>query len=127
MVSCSGKTSPVSPTGSSANEEITPQISNEEVPVLPTTSQVATFSDNLWVKIDSPVDGAVVNVPEMEMTGTAAIGTTLTINDDILYLESDEHFSDDLVLIEGENLIEIIGSDAYGNEVSIYITVYCEP
>jgi hypothetical protein len=61
------------------------------------------------------------------VTGKAAIGTTLTINDDILYIENDEHFSDVLTLVEGENLVEVIGSDADGNEVSLYITVYYEP
>lgn len=113
-------------TSTSSIEDTQPLSPTEESTIPPTAIYVSAGED-LWVEIDSPADGAVVTVPQVEVTGKAAVGTTLTINDDILYLENDEHFSDQLNLVEGANLIEVLGSDMVGNEVSLNITVYYEP
>jgi hypothetical protein len=128
---CAGTTSSVTPAAqpitSAPSVTETPFQSPTEEPTASPTALYVSANANLWVEIDSPADGAVVNVPQLEVTGKAAVGTTLTINDNILYLENGEHFSDILTLVEGENLVEVIGSDADGNEVSLYITVYYEP
>jgi hypothetical protein len=128
---CARTASSVTPTAqpitSAPSVTETPFQSPTDEPTVSPTALYVSANENLWVEIDSPADGAVVNVPQVEVTGKAAVGTTLTINDDILYIENDEHFSDVLTLVEGENLIEIVGSDADGNEVSLYITVYYEP
>ena len=131
LSACAGTASSVTPiaqpiTGAPSVTETPFQSPTDEPTVSPTALYVSANA-NLWVEIDSPADGAVVNAPQLEVTGKAAGGTTLTINDDILYIENDEHFSEVLTLVEGENLIEVIGSDADGNEVSLYITVYYEP
>lgn len=87
----------------------------------------ASANETLWVKIISPEDGAVVDDPEIAITGEAAPGTVLTINDNILYIENDEEYTVRVMLLQGANLIEIIGSNQAGDEVTLYMTVYYEP
>jgi uncharacterized protein YfaP (DUF2135 family) len=104
---------------------------NEQNPALSTNTpavvQGSTEDGALWVKIDEPLDGAVVNTAQIDLKGHAAVGTTISINDDIQYLESSEEFTTKLNLTSGSNLIEIVASDVQGNEVDLYLTVYYEP
>ena len=93
----------------------------------PTVVQGSTVDGALWVKIDEPLDGAVVNTAQIDLKGHAAVGTTISINDDIQYLESSEEFTTKLNLTTGSNLVEIVASDVQGNEIDLYLTVYYEP
>lgn len=92
----------------------------------PTTLE-ASIDDKLWIKIDEPQDGVVVNTPQVELKGHASIDTVITINDEILYLENSQDFTTTLNLSSEANLFEIIASDIHGNELTLYLTVYCEP
>lgn len=86
-----------------------------------------TSSSTLWVKILEPLDDSVVNSSQVELKGQAPIGTTITINDAIVYTESSQDFSVTLSLLNGANLFEIIASDVNNNELTLYLTVYYEP
>lgn len=86
-----------------------------------------TSSSTLWVKILEPLDDSTVNSSQVELKGQAPIGTTITINDAIVYTESSQDFSVTLNLVNGANLFEIIASDINNNEVTLYLTVYYEP
>ncbi|HEY4579598.1 MAG TPA: hypothetical protein VIG89_01065 [Candidatus Acidoferrales bacterium] len=83
-------------------------------------------SGSLVVTILSPLDGAEVNVPEVEVAGTAPAETTITANDEILVVDATGRFSVTLPLEPGLNLIEIVASDLAGNEVSAELTVVYE-
>lgn len=87
----------------------------------------ASRADELWMKIDEPQDGAVVNTPQIELKGQATTDTVITINDEILYVESNQEFATMLNLSSGANLYEIIASDIQGNELTLYLTIYYEP
>jgi hypothetical protein len=93
----------------------------------PEPIQAASTDGKLWVKIDQPTDGEVLNTTPVMLKGSAPVGTTLTINDDILYLENVEDFTSTLNLTIGVNLIEIVASDVLGNELDLFLTVYYEP
>ncbi len=69
----------------------------------------------------------MVDSSDLEIRGSASTRTVITINDDILYVESGEKFSDNVELNEGANIIEIVASDDIGNEVQLFLTVYFEP
>jgi hypothetical protein len=88
---------------------------------------VESADASLWIKIDYPEDGAVVDSPELEIRGSASNGTVISINDDILYVETGETFLDKIDLDEGANIIEIVASDDTGNEVQLFLTIYFEP
>ena len=112
-------------TASTGTEE---QANIESTPALTSTAIVVESPDEvLWIKVDYPDDGAVVDSSDLEIRGSASTGTVITINDDILYVESGEKFSDTIQLGEGANLIEIVASDTIGNEVQLFMTVYFEP
>ena len=63
----------------------------------------------------------------MDVVGTAAEGTVLTINDEILYLETGGDFSVTLGLLQGPNTITITASDLEGNELSGALIIFHEP
>jgi hypothetical protein len=120
LASCSSPS-----TESKGTEE---QADFESTPALTSTAIVVESPDEvLWIKIDYPEDGAVVDASELEIRGSASTGTVISINDDILYVESGEKFSDIIQLDESANLIEIVASDDIGNEIQLFLTVYYEP
>jgi hypothetical protein len=81
----------------------------------------------LWLQVLSPLDGVVVNTPQVDVIGLAPAGTVLSINDDILIVGADGQFKTTLSLEEGPNLIEFVASDEAGNQTSLILTVVYEP
>jgi hypothetical protein len=62
----------------------------------------------------------------MEIVGQAPAGAVVSINDDILIVGSDGQFKSTVSLEEGPNVIEIIASDASGNEAYLLLSVFYE-
>lgn len=77
----------------------------------------------LSVVIESPADGAVVNQSPLQINGWADPQTVLTIDDTIVLIEQDRHFSVHVDLAEGINIIEMIASDRDENQEIFYLTV----
>ena len=90
---------------------------------LPSTQAVGT----LWLQVLSPQDETVVNTPQVEVIGTAPVGAVVTVNEDILIVNTDGQFKSIVSLEEGPNLIEILASDEDGNETSLLLTITYEP
>ena len=84
-------------------------------------------SGTLWLQILAPLDEAVVNTSEVDVIGSAPAGSVISVNDEILIVGADLHFTVPVTLEEGPNLIEIIASDENGNELSVLLTVTYEP
>ncbi len=95
-------------------------------PAGPSTGQPSN-SGPVSLEVLSPLDGAVVNTPQIEVSGMASAGAVVTVNDNILLVGADGQFKTILALDEGPNLIEIIASNDTGNETSVEITVTYEP
>jgi hypothetical protein len=81
----------------------------------------------LGLKILSPENDAVVNLPQVEVKGTAPVGLVITINDDIILVDETGVFSATVPLEEGPNEIQIVASDVDGNEASLELIVTYEP
>ncbi len=81
----------------------------------------------LRLKILSPEPNAVVNVPQVNVTGQGTPGAVVTLNEAILIIDATGAFSVTLSLVEGPNLIEIEASDASGNGTYLELTVTYEP
>ena len=96
---------------------------------LPVTDDLPTplVSGDLWLQILSPLDEAVVNLPQVSIEGRAPAETVLSINDEILIVGDDQQFKILLALEEGPSLIEILASDLQGNQISLTLTVIFEP
>ena len=68
-----------------------------------------------------------MDVPQVDVSGSAPAGTVISVNDDVLIVGADQQFKTSVPLEEGPNLIEIIASDENGNEASALLTVTYEP
>ncbi len=81
----------------------------------------------LGLRILSPEDNSVVHVPQVEVAGTAPADLVVTINDDIVLVDETGTFSATIPVEEGPNLIQIVASDAEGNEANVDLVVTYEP
>jgi hypothetical protein len=102
-------------------------IPTTDIQPAPTIINAPDTSGTLWLQILSPEDEAVVNIPQVDVMGSAPAGAVITVNDDILIVGNDQQFKTTISLDEGPNLIEIIASDDNGNEMPILLTVTYEP
>jgi len=99
-----------------------------DVTVTPVPSADATEPAlGFGLQVLSPQDEAVVNIPQVDVTGLAPAGAVISINDEILIVAADGQFKTTISLDEGPNLLEIVGSDENGNEAAIILTVTYEP
>ncbi len=87
----------------------------------------STGSGALNLVILSPLDGAVVNTPNVEIAGQAPAGSVISIGDDLLIVGPDGLFKQVVTLEEGPNVIEIIASDSNGNESFVLLGIFYEP
>ncbi len=84
-------------------------------------------SGTLWLQVLSPQDDSVIDTPQVDVIGSAPAGTVISIDDAILLVGDDQQFKTTVTLDEGPNLIEVVASDADGNETSLLLTVTYEP
>jgi hypothetical protein len=81
----------------------------------------------LRIQLFSPQDEEVFDVPQIEVSGKAPVGTVISINDQIIVVSGNGDFSVPVLLEEGPNVIELVASDLDGNELDIMLTVVYEP
>lgn len=65
----------------------------------------------------------MVNAPQVEITGQAAPGTVITFDDEIVIVDQSGQFAVTVPLDEGPNAIQMVASDAEGNETTFELTV----
>ena len=95
--------------------------------LIPPTQASTSQTSGLWLQISAPLDEAVVNTPQVDVTGSAPAGAVISVNEQILLVGPDQQFRTSVSLEEGLNLIEIVASDENGNEMSTLLTVTYEP
>ena len=94
----------------------------------PTVSaSILVTAGPLSVSITSPVNDAVVNTPQVVLSGTAPPDTVITIDDTIVVVDASGQFSTTIVLDVGPNELAIQASDPAGNETSSQLVVTYEP
>ena len=84
-------------------------------------------SGALWLRLFTPQDDQVVTTAQITVEGQAPAETVIGVNDQISVVGSDQSFSIPVILKEGPNVIEIIASDVYGNEIDLVLTVVYDP
>jgi hypothetical protein len=135
LTACTPTPTTIPPAISTSNEPVA-------VPVTPTlpvvistpliqpteiASTVSDLSGNLWLQVISPQDEAIVDTAHVEVIGSAPAGAVISVNDEIMLVPDDGEFQAVVSLEDGPNLIEIIASDASGNETSLLLTVTYDP
>ncbi len=107
-------------------------LSTSPSPILSTTPLIsmpatATSQDGaISLSILSPVDGAVVNQPNLTVKGKTAPLASVYVNDLELNADSQGNFSTTIILIEGDNLIYFLAHDNVGDAVELEVTVTLE-
>jgi hypothetical protein len=81
----------------------------------------------LRVTILAPADEAVVSVPQVDVSGLAPAGSVITLNDTLVVVDASGQFSATLPLQEGPNQLDIVASDADGNQASTQLIVTYDP
>ncbi len=79
------------------------------------------------LQVASPQDGAVVNTPQLQVSGAASPGAVVTVNDNVLIVGADGSFSTTISLDMGPNLVEIIASNDSGDSKTLDLTVTYQP
>jgi len=101
------------------------------LPASPTAVNLQGFAEYtsgpLWVHLFSPQDEAIVQTPQISITGQAPAETVISLNDDIYVVSADQSFNIPVDLEEGPNALEFVASDLAGNEVAFILTVTYEP
>jgi len=120
-------TTPNSPSAIPASSVPQDVIPTTIIQPTPTVASAPVTSGSLWLQVLSPQDEAVINIPQVDVIGSAPAGTVVSINDEILIVSDDQQFKITVSLDEGPNLIEIVASDENGNEMSLLLTVTYEP
>jgi glucodextranase-like protein len=92
-----------------------------------TSAPPASNAGPLTLQVLSPQDNAVVNTPQITVSGVSSPGAVVSVNDDILVADATGQFQDLVMLSEGLNLIEVVASDTSGTEISAELTVTYEP
>jgi len=127
LVACSPTPTVTSIPTDIANETISTAIPENVSPTPNVPPTAISAEAGLWLQVLSPLDETVVNAPQVDVLGSAPAGTVISVNDVILIVGADGQFKTTVPLEEGPNLIEIIASDADGNEASALLTVTYEP
>jgi hypothetical protein len=124
------------PTPTPAPVEPTQAVATQAAPASPVPTEAPTemaaplplfTPEPTLIQILSPLDGAVVNTPQVEIVGTAPIGAVVSVDDAILIVGSDGQFKITVTLVEGPNVIEIIASEASGNQGYALLGIFYEP
>jgi hypothetical protein len=78
-------------------------------------------------KLLSPLDGEVVDQPEVDLKGSTNLDAVMTVNDDVYLLTGGEDFSIPISLVEGPNSLEIVVSDYAGEEIDQVLGITYQP
>ena len=77
--------------------------------------------------ITAPADETVVSVPQVDVIGQAPPEAVISVNDSVVVVGPSGHFSATVPLQDGPNELEILVSDADGNQASTRLIVTYVP
>ncbi len=78
------------------------------------------------LQVTTPQDSAVVNTPQVQVSGAASPGAVVSVNDTVLIAGADGSFSTTVSLQPGPNLVEVIASSTSGDTKTVDLTVTYE-
>ena len=94
---------------------------------LPTATTVPTASPTplppLGLDVRGPADGSSVSSDAVVVHGSTSPGATVTINGAAVSVATDGEFRAEVALSPGDNTIEIVAANAFGDRESVVLTV----
>ena len=80
------------------------------------------------LSLDSPVDGLMTETPSVTVSGTTEPGAALNANGISAAVDSEGSFSCEIAVVEGENTITVVATDASDNSATVSVSVtYVNP
>ena len=79
------------------------------------------FGPDVW--FTSHTDGQVVYSPRLTLEGNARNAAWLSLNDRQIYTDDEGHWSEKLILSEGESIMRALVRDRFGRESSENIRI----
>jgi hypothetical protein len=104
-----------------------PTIIVPEIPPTLAVSTTPTPASNFPLTIDTPRDGETVSTSPWLVVGQTQPGALVSVNDAVGFANDEGRFSLPAVLLPGVNVLEVIASNAAGEEVFVILTVVYQP
>ena len=82
-----------------------------------------TAGTQLKLTVTQPADNIIVDTDRIEVKGTTGPGAVVSANSEFTTADSQGNFAIVVTLDEGPNIIEVVASDASGNEANLTLTV----
>ncbi len=112
--------------GSVANTD--PSGSEPVVPGISPAEQVEQATGALFLEMLSPdTDELFVTQGSFEFSGRTTVDALLSVNDHVVEIDEHGNFSLDMALEEGPNVVEVIASNALGEQFDEVLLVIYEP
>jgi hypothetical protein len=86
-----------------------------------------TPSSAFTLTLETPHDGETLRVSPVLVIGRTSPGAVVSVNDAVAIANAQGRFSVSVPLQEGPNVLEVIASDAAGEQVYIILTVLYQP
>jgi hypothetical protein len=86
-----------------------------------------TPSSAFTLTVETPHDGETLHVSPVSVIGQTAPGAVVSVNDVVTIANPQGRFNVSVPLQEGPNVLEVIASNASGEEVYIILTVLYQP
>ena len=74
-----------------------------------------------------PADGSVIEISPVTIRGRTLPDAVVSVNGELVDVDSNGNFSSQVALDEGPNIFDIITTDAAGNEVATQLIVSFAP
>ncbi len=88
---------------------------------------LSTIVDDFFLKVLTPENESVVRTSSIEVSGSTVLDAVVTVNGDVVEVDSEGRFSTRLILDPGPNVVEIIASDFTGRQEGQALTlIYTE-
>jgi hypothetical protein len=86
-----------------------------------------TPSSSFTLTLETPHDGETLHVSPVLVIGQSSPGAVVSVNDAVTIANPQGRFSLSVPLQEGPNVLEVIASDARGEQVYVILTVLYQP
>jgi ABC-type oligopeptide transport system substrate-binding subunit len=83
-------------------------------------------SQELFLRVIEPADQSIVNEDAVLIKGNTIVEAVVSVNGGVATVDNKGNFSTSVFLEQGANFVEVIASDARGNEQSLVLTIFRE-
>lgn len=104
-----------------------PTIVVPEPPPTLSAQPTPTASSTFTITVETPHDGETLNVSPVLVIGQTQPNALVSVNDSVGFADAEGRFSIALPLQEGPNVLEVIASNAAGEQVFVILTVLYQP